>query len=115
MDERVFPRGGAQPGAATHAGSSSGPHRGPRPSHKIFTENDESPADDSTPKTSSNTTERETNLFTKLKKQKLANEKRRDAAKQKSKKSKGKVEHLVREEEKIVEHLTYNVESFFTA
>ncbi|OQV25526.1 Protein RRP5-like protein [Hypsibius exemplaris] len=103
MEEKTFPRGGGKP-TATSTGSSRATSRNKQ--HKLFP--DEADGTGEEESTSHRVVDHETNLFTKLKKQKLHNEQRKEGAKLRAKKNKSKVEQLVREEEKIVEHLTYS-------
>lgn len=114
MEEKAFPRGGAEPSTDTarKLGAANKTHHEPKRVHKIFSDCENHPEDAIDPSNTVNHYERESNLFTKLKKQKLAEVKRKAAIKQ-HKKSKPKPEQLVREEERIVEHLTYTVRNLF--
>ena len=115
MEERTFPRGGVTSAAKVDSGSASRKRRASSPpattsTHKIFTELGDLFPDNTSDNIQASSSEKfqESNIFTKLKKQKLTLEKRKEANRLR-KKNQPKPAKLVRDEDKIVEHLTYTV------
>ncbi|GAU94497.1 hypothetical protein RvY_06264 [Ramazzottius varieornatus] len=112
MEERAFPRGGGPSTTKAESSATNRKRRASSPpatfSHKVFTELGDifkdSGADNAD--TPSGEKFQESNIFTKLKKLKLATEKRREAARLR-KKNRPQPAKLVREEDRIIEHLTY--------
>ncbi|XP_055335670.1 protein RRP5 homolog [Paramacrobiotus metropolitanus] len=109
MAEKCFPRGGGESADGNASGKrkgSQGTSAGPRRIHKKFSETGEAGDAGADVSHTERVVDRESNIFTKLKKQKLSRERRKAAVKE-QKKNRPKPEQLVRDEEKIIEHLSY--------